>query len=121
MDQITVTPGTAIAAPSSTGIGTPTRHEAEQSILGLVSDITADWDLEGVDVDPQTKLLAELGFSSIDMLDFLTAVDRHYGRQFRWRLLIVVDGVYIDDLSVSQIAEFITNNFDAEDDGELYR
>jgi acyl carrier protein len=106
---------------TTTTSAAPTRREAEQAILSLVHDITEDWDLEELEVTPQTRLLGELGFSSIDMLDFLSAVDRHYGRRFQWRLLIVVDGVYIDDLSVAQIAEFVASNFDAEDDGELYR
>jgi acyl carrier protein len=99
----------------------PTRQEAEQVILSLIADITADWDLEELEIGPQTKLLADLGFSSIDILDFMSAVDRHYGRRFRWTLLIVVDGLYVDDLSVGQIAGFVADHFDVEDDGERYR
>jgi acyl carrier protein len=99
----------------------PTRQEAEQTILSLIADITTDWDLEDLVIDPETKLLGDLGFSSIDILDFMSAVDRHYGRRFRWTLLIVVDGLYVDDLSIRQIAGFVADNFDVEDDGERYR
>ncbi len=82
----------------------------EQQLIDLLADFTQDWDTQpdgGITAD--SKLLADLGFESIDVIQFMVAIEEDIaGRKLPFNDLVMKDGRYVDDLSVSQIAEFVT-------------
>jgi acyl carrier protein len=79
----------------------------EPRIISLLRYFVEDW---GVDhpVHPQTRLVADLEFESIDIIQLVVAIEQQFGRRnFRFDELLMKDGRYVDDLSVRQIASFV--------------
>lgn len=76
----------------------------------LLDDFTQDWDKdldEGYSRD--TKLLADLGFESIDIIQFIVAIEEDFGlHKTPFDKLLMKDGRYVDDLTLGQLADFLT-------------
>lgn len=78
-------------------------------LTSLIQDFTQDWD-EDFDnaIGAQTRLLADLGFESIDIIQFIVAIEEDFGvRKIPFEQLLMQDGRYVDDLSLGQIASFL--------------
>jgi len=75
----------------------------------LLEDFTQDWDNEfDSTMGPDTKLLADLGFESIDIIQLVVAIQEEViGRKLPFDKLLMRDGRYVDDLSVGQIADYL--------------
>jgi acyl carrier protein len=77
-------------------------------VTATLEALVQDWDL-GAPIGPATHLVADLGFESIDLIQMVAALEEEFGRpNLPFADLLIVDGRYIDDLSVRQIAEFLT-------------
>ena len=78
-------------------------------LIAILKDFTQDWDneFEGA-MTPATKLLGDLGFESIDIIQLGVAIEEEIGkRKLPFDKLLMKDGRYVDDLSIGQIAEFL--------------
>jgi acyl carrier protein len=86
-----------------------TYNQIEDSVIQIIEDMIQDWDLDVEDtVGPHTNLVADLGFSSIDIIHFTVAVEGHFNRpKLGFNELLLVNGKYVDDLSIAQIAAFL--------------
>jgi acyl carrier protein len=78
-------------------------------LVGILEHMTSDWDLdEDSPISPQTLLVADLGFESLDVVEFAMQVrDAVQRPDLPFEELLVVDGHYVEDLSVSQVANFV--------------
>ena len=76
----------------------------------LLDDFTQDWDKEldeGYSRD--TKLLADLGFESIDIIQFIVAIEEDFGlHKTPFDKLLMKDGRYVDDLTLGQLDDFLS-------------
>jgi acyl carrier protein len=83
-----------------------------ETVVQILTDMTGDWDLGlqgGIDRD--TKLMHDLAFESIDIVELVVAIEEKFGtRKIPFEKLLMVDGRYVDDLSVGQIAEFVADH-----------
>jgi acyl carrier protein len=58
-----------------------------------------------------TRLLADLGFESIDIIQLVVAIQEELlKRKLSFDKLLMKDGRYVDDLSIGQIADYLTAN-----------
>ncbi|HEY1077874.1 MAG TPA: acyl carrier protein [Fontimonas sp.] len=81
----------------------------QQKLIALLEDFTQDWDndFEGP-MGSETRLLADLGFESIDIIQLVVAIQEEVvRRKLSFDALLMKDGRYVDDLSVGQIAAYI--------------
>lgn len=81
-----------------------------QPLTELLLDFTQDWgtELEG-GITRSTKLLADLGFESIDVIQLVVAIEQHFStRKLPFEQLLMSNGRYVDDLSVGQISDFLS-------------
>lgn len=87
----------------------PNRAQIEADLCAILTDMTADWDLEhGQPISGQTRLMADLAFESIDVVQLVVAIEGHFKkRQMHFENLLMVDGRYVQELQVWQIAEFL--------------
>ena len=61
-----------------------------------------------------TKLLADLGFESIDIIQLVVAIQEEVlRRKLSFDKLLMKDGRYVDDLSIGQIADYLAANMPA--------
>lgn len=80
------------------------------TVTAVVTDLTQDWELDpGIEFNPETRLAADLGFSSIDIIQFCVALDQTYAQRLGFQDLLMKDGSYIGDVSLKQFADFIGN------------
>jgi acyl carrier protein len=78
-------------------------------LIVLLEDFTQDWDAEpDAPMNGDTKLLADLGFESIDIIQLTVALEETFNlRKVPFDQLLMQDGRYVDDLSLRQIATFL--------------
>ncbi|MEC9361857.1 MAG: hypothetical protein ACPHN2_16185 [Sinimarinibacterium flocculans] len=58
-----------------------------------------------------TRLLADLGFESIDIIQLVVAIQEEILRsKLSFDRLLMKDGRYVDDLSIGQIADYLAAN-----------
>ena len=93
----------------STAARTFTRDELESGVCALLTDMTSDWDLDYDEpINGETRLMADLSFSSIDVVQLVVAIEAFVERrQLHFEHLLMVDGRYVMELQVKQIADFL--------------
>lgn len=80
---------------------------SEQKILNdlikILQDMTADWDTDFIgSIGPETKLIEELGFESIDIVQFIVAMEEHFKRRgLPWEEIFMSNGRYVDEIKVA--------------------
>ncbi|MBS0445533.1 MAG: acyl carrier protein [Proteobacteria bacterium] len=92
-----------------------THDQIEKDLVALVADMTADWDLSFTGgVTPETRLMADLAFESIDVVQLVVAIEGHFGRRkMPFEQLMMVDGRYVQELQIKQIVDFLARQLDA--------
>lgn len=86
-----------------------TRSEVEKKVIVVLNDMTDDWDLDLSDgIGPQTLLLSDLGFESVDVVQLAVALEQAMGREgLPFEKLFMKDGDYVDDLRVQEVVDFL--------------
>jgi acyl carrier protein len=88
-----------------------------ETVTAVAADLTQDWDLDpGKQLMPETLLAADLGFTSIDIIQFCVALDQVYARRLGFQDLLMKDGSYIGDVSLRQFADFIDSRLHEQGD-----
>ncbi len=82
-----------------------------QDILRLVIDIihrmTAEWDIDPDEIQPESLLERDFGFTSMHGMSLLASIDEALDVQLPYEGLVLKDDAYISDLSVADIAAFV--------------
>ena len=86
-----------------------TKDAIEKTLAGIVEDLVQDWgiDLNG-GVGGKTLLVNDLEFASVDIIQLCVAIEQLYDRKFGFQDLLMVNGSYVSDLSITQMADFVT-------------
>lgn len=84
------------------------RDTVEDTVVAVIEDLIQDWglELEG-GVGAGTRLVENLEFASVDIIQLCVALEEAYGRKLGFQNLLMRDGSYVGDLSVTQISGFI--------------
>jgi acyl carrier protein len=80
-----------------------------EKLIQILMEMTSDWDLElqGT-IDRDTSLIGDLAFESIDIVELVVAIEESFHkRSIPFEKLLMVDGRYVDDLTVGQVADFV--------------
>jgi acyl carrier protein len=101
--------GVSTMSDRSTATKTFTRDELESGVCALLTDMTSDWELDYDEpINGETRLMADLAFSSIDVVQLVVAIEAFVQRrQLHFEHLLMVDGRYVMELQVRQIADFL--------------
>lgn len=85
------------------------RDELQGVVIGVVSDITQDWDFDSeVTIGPDTLLIADLAFESINLVQLAVSLEQAVDRRgLPFENLFMEDGDYVDDLSVREVIDFL--------------
>lgn len=86
--------------------------QATNRIVAILQDMTSDWDIDfSGDIDTGTCLIRDLAFESIDIVQFVVALEQEFGkRNIPFDKLLMTDGRYVSDLSVGQVATFLSEH-----------
>jgi acyl carrier protein len=87
-------------------------HKIFQDVTAILKDMMSDW--EGAfdsEIEPSTRLIADLGFKSIDVVEFIVALEVHFGRRdLPVAKLVMPEGRYVEDLNVGQVVHFLASH-----------
>jgi acyl carrier protein len=79
----------------------------EAAVIGVLRDMVKDWDLDR-EIDAQSKLVKDLQFESIDIIQLVVALEEQFHRRnLGFSELLMINGRYVDDLGVAQIVAFL--------------
>ncbi len=81
-------------------------------VSAVLVDMTGDWDIdfEG-EIGKDTRLIGDLAFESIDIVQLVVAIEGEFQKRgIPFEKLLMVDGRYVDDLTVGDMAEFLSAN-----------
>ena len=87
-----------------------------ERVVKTLNDLTQDWDIldqsDEVCIGPETKLMEQLGFESIDVVQLVVALEKEFDKKgMPFEQLFMSNGVYVDDITVSDITLFIESQF----------
>ena len=80
-----------------------------KELIKILEDMSSDWDLDYSDgIHGDTRLVADLLFESIEVVQLLVAIEQHFNmKNLPTEKLLMRDGKYVQDLTVSEIANFM--------------
>lgn len=90
----------------------PTAEEIQESIASILREMTKGWDIEAEQLGPETQVVSDLGFSSLDIIHLMASMEMRFNRKLPYDEIIMQDGHYVDDLSLRELVEFVGRNFD---------
>ncbi len=81
-------------------------------VVKILEDMTGDWDLEfDGKIDLDTQIIGDLAFESIDIVQLVVALEEGFNKRgIPFEKLLMVDGRYVNDLSVAEVVEFLQAN-----------
>jgi len=87
-----------------------------KGVVEILEEMTKEWDTGfSGRIGPDTSLMNQLTFESIDIVMLIVAIEERFGKKgMPFEELLMVDGHYVDDLRVSQIAGFLETQLRAE-------
>ena len=94
----------------TTGASSKTGRDAILADLGRILDeITGDWETGFTGgIRSETKLIADLGFESIDVVHLVVTLEEHFRRQdLPFDKVLMKEGRYVEDLTVGELADFL--------------
>ena len=78
-------------------------------IVELLEDMIMDWDTEyeGA-IGPDTRLVVDLGFESIDIVQLIVALEERFlCKGLPYEELLMADGRYVDEIRVAEAVSFL--------------
>jgi acyl carrier protein len=81
------------------------------TVVSILKEFAEDWGLDELQIGPDTMLKADIGFESSDTMQLFSAIQEEYPQvKLTFQDLVIVDGKFLDDIAVSQVAAFITQS-----------
>lgn len=83
-----------------------------QDLVVILEDITSDWDMDmNAPIGKDTQLIADLSFESIDVVQFIVAIEERYKRRgLPYEEFLMVNGRYVDEIKVADVAAFLARH-----------
>lgn len=87
----------------------------QTTLVSVLQDTIQDWGLEiEGGIGPQTTLINDLEFESIDVVQFCVAVEQALDKKgLPFEKLFIEEGAYVDDVSVSDVVKFLQGELQA--------
>jgi acyl carrier protein len=94
----------------STSTSPLSKEEIQTHVVATLKEMTADWDLEFSDpLGPQTRLIEDLAFESIDIVQFIVALEQRFNRKgLPFEQLFMRDGDYVEEMQIAEIVDFLS-------------
>lgn len=87
-----------------------------EDVIKIIKDVTSGFDTDySNDLQPGSRIAADLGFESIDVVEMIVAIEEHYQRRdLPFQKLIMREGKY-QDFKIAEIADFLYNYLTAQE------
>jgi acyl carrier protein len=92
----------------------PPIEQINAVIHDLLREQTRDWGLDVDELGPDTTLIEQLCYSSMDLMELMGKIEVQFQRKLPFDKLIADPaGGYRTELSIRDLSEFVRTNFDA--------
>lgn len=85
------------------------RADVDATVITVANDTVSGWDLDlpnGITLE--TKLMEDLSFESIDVVQFAVAIEQAVNRKgLPFEKLFMKEGEYVDDVELGQVSAFL--------------
>ena len=86
----------------------------QSAVADIITEMLGELDLESDEpIDSPTRLIADLGFASVDFIQLIVELEGHFQRKFGFHDLIMPNGHYVDDLTVGELVSFIQHRLES--------
>jgi acyl carrier protein len=85
-----------------------TETQIQSDIIEILKDMTQEWDLDVDEIGPDTKLVEDLSFASVDIIHLVVSIEEHFKQKLGFNELLMSDGRYVDDLSINEVTNFVS-------------
>ena len=90
--------------------------EVQSKIMQVLETIMEEWDDDlDEDITLESQLVEDVGFASIDFVQFAVAIEAEFKQKLGFQGLLMQDGAYVDDLSLQQVVDFVFMRLTAGD------
>lgn len=85
-----------------------------RALLDILEDMIADWDMDlDSPLGPETRLIADLSFESIDVVQLVADIEEHFhNREIPFEELVMRDERYVDEIVVGDVRDFLLKHLD---------
>lgn len=90
----------------------PTEADIQDEIKKILEEMTSTWDVDADEIGGETQVVADLGFSSIDIIHLMASLEMRFHRKLPYDEIIMKDGQYVEDISVGELTAFVSRNAD---------
>lgn len=90
----------------------PPLEEIRTNVVRIVGEVVAARGDEGEAVGLQTRLVADLDFTSLDIIHLLASLDMHFRHKLKYDLLLRRGDRFAEDLSVAELSDFVFAHFE---------
>ncbi|QIB35165.1 acyl carrier protein [Ancylobacter pratisalsi] len=86
-----------------------TRADVEVTVINVANDMVAGWDIDLPNgITSETKLMEDLSFESIDVVQFAVAIEQAVERKgLPFEKLFMKEGEYVDDVELREVSDFL--------------
>ncbi|MCX7013497.1 MAG: phosphopantetheine-binding protein [Candidatus Sumerlaeota bacterium] len=85
----------------------PTKEQVFNDLVKIIRDLAEDWEFSG-EITPDTTMLGDLSFESIDAVALASAIEELYGQSFPFaEYFSQLEERKIEDLRVQDVVDFI--------------
>jgi acyl carrier protein len=86
------------------------REQIATDLAAICRDTMGDWEYSG-EITPETRIFADLGLESIDLVALGGAIEEHYRRTFPFaQWLTELRDRQVDDIRVGDVLQFLHDN-----------
>jgi acyl carrier protein len=90
-------------------VKTITEHQVLNTVLNIMNQLASDWEYSEP-ITSETYLFGDLGFESLDLVVLGTSLQERYGRLPFAELLADIGQRPLQDLSVGELVQFISQH-----------
>ncbi|HHW78536.1 MAG TPA: acyl carrier protein [Xanthomonadaceae bacterium] len=86
-----------------------TQQDVQAQLTSLLDNMIQEWDLEVLEpLGPETRLIEDLGFESVDLMQLIVAIEQTFGvRGLPYEQVLMQDGGYVTEITVRQLTDFL--------------
>jgi len=86
-----------------------TQTQVQDAIIDILKDMTLEWELDDIgEIGSETQIVEDLGFASVDVIQLVVAIEEHFQQKLGFNELLMHDGQYVNDLSVTELVNFVS-------------
>jgi acyl carrier protein len=87
-------------------------EEVRTGVVNVVGEIAKAHGHGDDEIELETRLGADLGFSSMDIIHLMASIDMRFNCKLKYDLFFRRADQFVEDFSVTEIADFVFDNFD---------